>query len=719
MERRKDENKVFTIMSLFTALLGCKNPERVTPVIEVSGVALDRYTLTLAINRTVSLVATVSPKDAENVNVSWSSDQPQVVSVSDNGLVTGLSAGTAIVTVSTENNSYRASCTVTVLDAYTLSFDTGEGTSVSYQVIQEGERATQPDDPTRTGYSFEGWYSDNSYTTLFDFSTKITSDMALYARWDLVNYSIEYTVHSSTYTGTNPVSSSNPYSFTIESDTLVLTDPQCNNLYFLGWFTDETYTQQIQSIPAGSTGDLHLYAKWTTIIQVTLDPNGGSGSPESVSAPAGNSFTLAENPFTAPSSELGFAGWATSSSATDPEYAAGESFTTGTSDITLYAVWKNMYVYSLIESDTEVAITAFSEYFDKSADVTIPSEIDGLPVTSLGLKDSASENKMAVIHLVVPDSVETLIFKAFYGLKAMESLVLGNGLNNIDMYVAYYCSSLSSVTLPDSLTSIPAQMFAGCGSLKSIDLPSSLERIGLRSFLNCGLESIVIPASVEEISINGAFEGCRFLSSIQVESGNQDYMAVDNVLFTMDGTSLLVYASARAGTSYTVPEGVITLGQGAFEKCSGLTEMNLPSTLQNMFYSNTFSGSSITSLVIPDGVTKLGLSAFSACGQLTSVTLPNNLATIGRSCFLYCYDLESLTLPSTVTQIDDYAFKDLRSLSEFICEASTPPSLDDSISNLFGGETPSDLPIQVPCTLSQGAFFPTRPPVRLFPESLY
>ncbi len=69
---------------------------------------------------------------------------------------------------------------------YTVTFNTNGGSAIESVTVEEGSTVTQPDDPTNTsseGIIFSGWYSDAALTTPFDFSTPITSDITLYAKW--------------------------------------------------------------------------------------------------------------------------------------------------------------------------------------------------------------------------------------------------------------------------------------------------------------------------------------------------------------------------------------------------------------------------------------------------------------------------------------------------------------------------------------------------------
>ena len=66
---------------------------------------------------------------------------------------------------------------------HTVTFDAGEGSAVAAQKVEDGKAAAKPDDPAREGYTFAGWYSDAECTQAYDFSTPVSGDVTLYARW--------------------------------------------------------------------------------------------------------------------------------------------------------------------------------------------------------------------------------------------------------------------------------------------------------------------------------------------------------------------------------------------------------------------------------------------------------------------------------------------------------------------------------------------------------
>ena len=65
----------------------------------------------------------------------------------------------------------------------TVTFDTDGGTAIPDQMVRVGAKAEKPEDPTKSGYTFAGWYKEDTFTTLFDFDDPITADTTVYAKF--------------------------------------------------------------------------------------------------------------------------------------------------------------------------------------------------------------------------------------------------------------------------------------------------------------------------------------------------------------------------------------------------------------------------------------------------------------------------------------------------------------------------------------------------------
>ena len=89
-------------------------PEPTPPVVSVTSVTLNKTSTSIQVGGKETLTATVLPEDATNQNVTWKSDKPEIATVDANGKVTGVKAGEATITVTTEDGGKTATCKVTV-----------------------------------------------------------------------------------------------------------------------------------------------------------------------------------------------------------------------------------------------------------------------------------------------------------------------------------------------------------------------------------------------------------------------------------------------------------------------------------------------------------------------------------------------------------------------------------------------------------------------------
>ena len=148
------------------------------------------------------------------------------------------------------------------LKTRTMTFNANGGilTDNSTEIVKYNDKASEPTEPIRIGYKFTGWYTstDEGLTlsdTAYDFETLIVEDISLYAGWTEV-YTITYVLDK----GTNDTS--NPTSYTVETETITLADATKEDYTFEGWYTDENCIDRIMQIEQDSTGDITLYAGW-------------------------------------------------------------------------------------------------------------------------------------------------------------------------------------------------------------------------------------------------------------------------------------------------------------------------------------------------------------------------------------------------------------------------------------------------------------------------
>lgn len=136
---------------------------------------------------------------------------------------------------------------------YTVAFESNGGSAVSSKTVVSGNPVAKPDDPTRSGYAFGGWYSDSALTTAYDFSSTVTSDKTLYAKWNLL-YTVKFNSNGGTAVADQSVASG--------SVATKPADPTFVGYSFSGWYSDNALTTAF-NFTTPITADTTLYAKWT------------------------------------------------------------------------------------------------------------------------------------------------------------------------------------------------------------------------------------------------------------------------------------------------------------------------------------------------------------------------------------------------------------------------------------------------------------------------
>ena len=206
------------------------------------------------------------------------------------------------------------------------------------------------------------------------------------------------------------------------------------------------------------------------------------------------------------------------------------------------------------------------------------------------------------------------------------------------------------------MTSIGSYAFFGCLGLTSVTLNSnsivSKNYSSYSSIKNIFGSQVKLYILGDKITSIGeyAFDGCSGLTSITIPN------SVTSIKY---GT----FRDCLGLTSVTIPNNVTSIGEEAFSGCSGLTSITIPNSVTSIG-EYAFSGcSGLTSITIPNSVTEINSYAFRGCYSLTSVTIPNSVTSIGNSAFSGCSGLTSITIPNSVTSIKYGTFRDCLGLT--------------------------------------------------------
>ena len=368
------------------------------------------------------------------------------------------------------------------------------------------------------------------------------------------------------------------------------------------------------------------------------------------------------------------------------------------------AATENGFVYEVEAGKAEI-----TNYTGEGGFVTIPSTLGGCPVTSIGYE--AFIDRTGLTSVTIPDSVTSIGDYAFCYCIDLTSITIPDSVTSIGEWAFSDCESLTSITIPDSVTSIGGDAFSGCTGLTSVTIPDSVTsigewafedctgltsvkigngvtEIGSRAFKNCeGLKSITIGNGVTSIGYE-AFYGCTGLTQINVSKENEAYCSVDGVVYSKDMKTLILCPTGRSEvtisnsvtsigelafngctglTSITIPDSVTNIGMLAFYCCTGLTQINVSKeneaycSVDGVVYSKDMKTLVLcpegkAEVTIPDSVTSIGDYAFSCCTGLTSITIPDSVTSIGEGAFAHCIELADIEISKNIADIGYAAF---------------------------------------------------------------
>lgn len=203
-----------------------------------------------------------------------------------------------------------------------VTFEENNGNTVNQLAIDGQEISSYT--PIKTGYIFSGWYTNDSFTgDTYNFSSSVTNELVLYAKWTINQYSISFNTNG----GSAVTAIIQDYNTSVSAPT----SPTREGYAFDGWYSDAGLTSPyaFSTMPAQN---ITLYARWT-INQYTIDFNVDGGSSISpITQDYGTSVSAPSNPT---KTNFNFAGWFTEASF-ENEYTFS---TIPAQNITLYAKW--------------------------------------------------------------------------------------------------------------------------------------------------------------------------------------------------------------------------------------------------------------------------------------------------------------------------------------------------------------------------------------------
>ena len=266
----------------------------------------------------------------------------------------------------------------------------------------------------------------------------------------------------------------------------------------------------------------------------------------------------------------------------------------------------------------------------------------------------------------------------------IKKVVVNNGIKNISSQAFVECTNLTEVFLADSVVEIGAASFADCINIESFNA-NCIESIGGYAFQGASFDTFYFNSKFHELN-SLAFYDVK-VGKYEVHPDNANYCTKDGVLFSKDMTSIIMYPIANARTSYTIPNTVKRVEDGAF-----LTAKNLKSVVfsNNITFlgENSFNATGLEEVILSDSITEVEPYTFYNCTNLKSVKFGNGLTytsrgmfeectaleniewgttlnTLGARSFAYCYGLKSVVLPANIKTLEMGVFGECSYLESF------------------------------------------------------
>ena len=323
------------------------------------------------------------------------------------------------------------------------------------------------------------------------------------------------------------------------------------------------------------------------------------------------------------------------------------------------------YDYVILDDGT----AEIARYSGSEANLTIPSELDGHKVTSIGehsfyyckelesitIPDSVTAIQRRAFllcinlsHVTVPDSVIFIGDNPFTQCPALNNLSVspfhptlafidGVLFDKQEERLIYYPQNLTAqeYEIPAGTKIIGSNAFVGVSRLENVTIPDSVTVIEGDAFACCeGITSITIPDSVTIIGVN-PFWGCSSLEIINISPLHPTFSVMDGVLYDRDEKRIISCPQSLDLTDFEIPQGTENIGAMAFVNCTSIVSIEIPETVKSIGYEAFAGCKDLWNIWIPDSVINFGENIFLHCDSLHNIFVRENSAA-----FQYCIDNE-------------------------------------------------------------------------------
>jgi hypothetical protein len=305
--------------------------------------------------------------------------------------------------------------------------------------------------------------------------------------------------------------------------------------------------------------------------------------------------------------------------------------------------------------------------------------------TITSIPEECFSNCTSLQSFTIPDTITIIKKDAFALCTSLQSITLPDTITSIETGAFYNCTSLQYIILPSNLTQIYDATFSTCTSLTSIVIPVLVSTIDYAAFYNCsnltsitfnGNKPTIQTNSFQGISSDAVFyyysntSGWYGITTIRVDGYSyqlvdlyvpEGYSSDDLSYDSNDSTAVVSFEGTQ--TKLLIPSNVTTI---TLEVNSTVTHIKIESGVSIIYgityfvllkeivingntltsiYDTAFNNcTSLTSINLPSSLINIGARAFNECSSLTSIHLPSSLNTIGANIFTNCTSLNTVTI---------------------------------------------------------------------------
>ena len=634
-----------------------------TEDIAVEGITIDKTNCSLFVENQTTLSATVLPENATNKNVLWSSNNPDIASVNQEGVVTALKPGNAIITVTTEDGEYTAQCEITVLEREIQSIEiiTQPNKKTYIQNYEEldvtggkirltyNDETTEEIDMTKemiTGFD-NTELGPQTLTVTYEGKTttfEVTIIEERTAKLDKTDIELNAGEETTLTIITTPENVERSYTSRVENSSVVKLEK-----------TETFGVLKVTGLGKGTTKITFVVT--VDGIEIPLECNITVNAPD---VPV-TEITLDKTEMTLEEGQTG-----TVTATIIPENATNKQYewlSDNAKVIKLVSVENGTLTIEAL-SEGEATITARTEdgnhiarckitvtkapseeismNLDKSNETIAKGETMDITAIMTGMNQAINwKSSNNVIAKITKTDSDTITITGVQAGKAIITATTedGNYTATCEINVVYPVTGITLVEETETVT------------------------VGSKTLLTSVLEPI-----------NATNQNIRWTSSNQTIATVNEYGVVEGIkegnvtitATTEDGehqaTCEVIVENKQEETpesdfTYTSTENKITItGYNGND-----TKIIIPEEIEGQVVEIIGSGTKIsgldnvTSIQLPETVKTIGSSAFSGYTNLVNVDL-KSVETIGSSAFYNCTGLEKITLPDTLTSIGGYAF---------------------------------------------------------------